>query len=224
MGTILLDFSGKIAYIRITFKMRRGVARKERLEEKMTQGQLTAKKDQFQIWKKKVDKALVAKCGMSSEELMDCDYRGYFESDMTPDDTVTEVLIENDAPYLYSRGVDIMGESDWIAAGCDSPEEFEEALKCPIVQRPDQLWSPDEIAECFTGVNTPLDTEPGGLYEALWIVAIAIEKGTVDPGNWFNELSDSDQKKTKIVGVIRKNETDQLFADMEARRGTDKGE
>ena len=98
MGTILLDFSGKIAYISITFKMRRGVARKERLEEKMAQGQLTAKKDQFQIWKKKVDKALVAKCGMSSEELMDCDYQGYFESDMTPDDTVTEVLIENDAP------------------------------------------------------------------------------------------------------------------------------
>ena len=86
------------------------------------------------------------------------------------------------------------------------------------------MWSPYEIAECFTGVNTPLDTEPGGLYEALWIVAIAIEKGTVDPGNWINERSDSDQKKTKIVGVIRKNETDQLFADMEARRGTDKGE
>ena len=164
MGTILLDFSGKIAYIRITFKMRRGVARKERLEEKMM-----------------------------GDRLAESVRRGALES-------------------------------DWIAAGCDSPEEFEEALKCPFVQRPDQLWSPDEIAECFTGVNTPLDTEPGGLYEALWVVAIAIEKGTVDPGNWFKELSDSDQKKTKIVGVIRKKETDQLFADMEARRGTDKGE
>ena len=108
-------------------------------------------------------------------------------------------------------------ESDWIMAGCDSPEEFEEALKCPLVQRPDQLWSPDEIAECFGGVDMEL-------YEALWVVAIAIEKGTVDPGNWFKELSDSDQRKTQIACIIDKNETDQLFAEIEARRGTDKGE
>ena len=62
------------------------------------EGLAYAKKEQFEIWKKEVDEALVARCGMSSEELMDCDYRGYFESAMTPDDTVTEVLICNDAP------------------------------------------------------------------------------------------------------------------------------
>lgn len=52
----------------------------------------------FQDWKDKVDAALIATCGLPSDDLADCCYRDWFDSGTSPSDAAQMVLEENDFP------------------------------------------------------------------------------------------------------------------------------
>ena len=53
----------------------------------------------FEQWKSAVDRAIGAICGLSSDDLADCTYRDWYDSDVTPSDAAQLALEENDFPF-----------------------------------------------------------------------------------------------------------------------------
>jgi hypothetical protein len=59
-----------------------------------TRGGLT-----FRQWKRDVNRELQRICGLSADDLADCDYWSYWNDGMSAADAATEVLAENDFPF-----------------------------------------------------------------------------------------------------------------------------
>ena len=53
----------------------------------------------FEQWKRQVDNAIGQACGLSSDDLADCTYRDWYDSDVTPNDAAQMALEENDFPF-----------------------------------------------------------------------------------------------------------------------------
>lgn len=55
---------------------------------------------EYEEWMAAVDAALVRVVSMDSRDLVDCNYRDWYEDEMTVDEAVKAALEENGADYL----------------------------------------------------------------------------------------------------------------------------
>lgn len=53
----------------------------------------------FDVWKREVNKRVVAICGLTCDDLPDVDYRGWYDSEVPPGEAALDVLREADFPF-----------------------------------------------------------------------------------------------------------------------------